>query len=413
MGRWEGLLLAAWALSVPAFAGVPRLTLSLQPVVLADDDGSRQAQITGVEIGKWVGYANRVWKAANIVLEQKAPAISLRSTLLNSMMGEADPDWDRERQEANAVAGRFQGKLVVFFRYGPGTEPTRQSFSWTDVNFIVMSGYRGNVACGQENISLLAHEIGHYLGLAHPFNRSFPTLLEAERHFRSSGGKPEIFDNDGLDDTPPAPFVRGLQCSADASMTLAGVSFRIPRDNVMSYYYPPGPHSEPRHLTPQQIAWSRRVAELRLMGAGPLPANPGGGARIEFEDLATEASDGVQTDITTASGSWSAGSFVFCRALARGWMEVPLRVERSGRYRLELYGALGPDYGNMRVLLDGRRVGPDVRGWAPLVTPTGPIRLAFRKLTAGTHSLRFVVSGKDTASKGFNFGLDCLRLEPD
>lgn len=410
MARWECVLSIFLVVCLPAAGRTSRLMFSLHAITLADDDGTRPAQITETQIREWVKHANRVWRASGISFELEGRPQFLRNSLLNGMMGETDANWNQARQAANQVAARYPGRVVVLFRHGPGPEPTRHSFSWMDVNFIVMGGFEGNSACGRENLDLLAHELGHYLGLAHPFNRTFATREDAEEHFLARGGKAEMFDNDGLTDTPPTPFVRALQCTGDAVMSLGGTSFPIPRDNVMSYYHRAKPAGMVSRLTPQQIAWARRVGELRIRGGGPLPSNGIDRDGVEFETLEEIGSHGVLREPLLEGERWSAGRAVFCRSVKGGWLTVPIVVPDAGKYRLELYGVLGPDFGNFRVFLDGKLLKSDVRGWAPLVMPSGPIRVGSSKLGAGRHQLKFEVTSKEESSRGYNLGLDRILL---
>jgi hypothetical protein len=147
------------------------------------------------------------------------------------------------------VAATHPGKMVVFFRHGPGTGPAGGGFSWTDYNFVVMPGFNDTWVGEQQNIGAFAHEVGHFLGLSHTFAREFGTEAEAASYFTEKKKNPLVFDGDGLTDTPPDPYVRALQSLADVkSITLRGVTFTLPRGDIMSYY------ADPRlMLTRQQI----------------------------------------------------------------------------------------------------------------------------------------------------------------
>jgi hypothetical protein len=77
-----------------------------------------------------------------------------------------------------------------------------------------------------------------------------------------------IFDGDGYTDTEPDPFIRldTLQCGPGlATLTLAGLEFRPPRTNIMSYYHPESSiPSEFRSLSPRQINRVRDLFRIRF-----------------------------------------------------------------------------------------------------------------------------------------------------
>lgn len=410
MGRWERGLVAGLVLSLPALAGPVRLDFPVQAVILSDDDGSRAAHITPAEIRVWVKHANDVWRQARIGFEVEDPPLVLRSTLLNGMMGESDPNWEVERAAANRAAWQYPGRLVVFFRYGRGQEPTRQSFSWTDVNFIVMGEFRGNLLCGRENLDLMAHEIGHYFGLTHTFRRTFTSVAEAERHFLARGALPSVFAVEELGDVPVAPFIRDLECSPQEAVTLGGRSFPIPRDNLMSYYGKPQSAGRARKLTAEQVSWARRVAELRIRGNNSLPTNVKSDGALEAERLPVSGVQGVLAGPELVGEAWSGGRAAFFRSVKGGSMEMTMPVAVRARYRMEWFGGLGPDYGDLRLWLDGKLIRKQLNGWAPLVTPSGPIPIRLFRLSAGDHTLRVEAADKAPQSKGFNFAVDCVRL---
>ena len=400
---WERVLGAVCLLAASLPAHSRHLTFVIQPVRLSDDDGARGSRITPAQIGAWVSHANAVWRQARIGFALENGIAEVRDSLLNRMMGVTDGDWDRERAEANRIVTRYPGRVVVFFRYGPGPEPTRECFSWSDVGFVVMGGFEGNYLCGRENLDLLAHELGHYFGLNHTFDRTYATAKEADRDLRARQSAP------GASDAFP-PFIRALQCSPDTTVSLAGRSYAIPRDNVMSYYGSGSGEPPRRRLTAGQVAWARRIAELRLRGGGRLPSNTGAEMSVELERAPLSGGKGVVAEAEVTGETWSAGRAQFFRAVASGWSAVSFPVDKAGKYRLELFAGLGPDYGNLSVWLDGRQVKRKIRLWSPLLTPSGPMPIVETALSPGSHTLRLEVAGKEPLSRGYNFTLDGIRI---
>jgi hypothetical protein len=180
----------------------------------------------------------------------------------------------------------------------------------------------------------------------------------------------------------------------------------------MSYYGSGTGEPPRRRLTPVQVATARRLAELRIRGAGALPVNNDHDMSLEFEQLPAAGAKGVVAESELTGDVWSAGKAQFFRAVPSGWTSVSFPVDKPGRYRLDLFGAFGPDFGNLRVWLDGRLVKREIRTWAPMVTPSGAMPIAELRLAPGSHTLRLEVSGKEPMSRGYNFAMDGMRLIP-
>ena len=115
----------------------------------------------------------------------------------------------------------------------------------------------------QQNIGLFAHELGHYMDLSHTLRYAMDTLNDAKIIFGLPGNDPGAFDGDGFSNTPPEPFIAQLQCSSTTSVTLNGVPFTLPRNNIMSYWC-----SLDKTVTPQQIARARQKLRDRATSEG-------------------------------------------------------------------------------------------------------------------------------------------------
>jgi len=250
-------------------------TVRIQAIKLVDDNGmDRPANIDPEQVRRWVDKANQVYAVAAIQLQfdshPNSPEWStLNSTLLNNMMGDRDPNWNQEKGTGNAVAAQHPDKVTVFFRFGPGNSPTGRSFSSRDLDFVAMTGFEETTVCDHQNLSLFAHELGHYMGLSHTFpanpatQDTFKSVQEAEDFLTSHGNNPAAFDADGLSDTPPDPFVDTPQfgCQPTTSITLNGIQFVLPRTNIMAYY-----DDATKTISPQQVALVRQTLEARSQG---------------------------------------------------------------------------------------------------------------------------------------------------
>ena len=153
----------------------PLLTVRLQAIQLSDDNGGRATRITPQQVKQWVDKANEIFAKASvrILYDPASDFTMLNSTLLNDMTGDTDTNWKREVDFGNRIAAQHAGKMVVFFIHGPGQAATGGGFSFSNYNFVEMPGFNDTTVCGYQNIGILAHEVGHYFGLSHPFAMTF------------------------------------------------------------------------------------------------------------------------------------------------------------------------------------------------------------------------------------------------
>ncbi len=137
-------------------------------------------------------------------------------------------------------------------------------------------------------------------------------------------------------------------------------------------------------------------------------------ARYEAEAMPVLARDKCETTPQNMSswgrGMWSRGEQLFCRAQHGGSVELGFDVSKPGRFRLRVLGTAGPDFGIIRVALDGKVERPHIDLYSGRVCPAGSLELGIHDLAAGRHRLRFTAVGKDPASKNFSFGLDAVDL---
>ena len=393
--------------------------MRLQAVQVSNDDGQHAARITPEQVGLWVDKANEIYAKASVrlVYDPAADFATLKSSVLNGMTGDADANWSREVKVGNRVAAGYSGKLVVFFIYGPGQEPTGGGFSSADYNFVEMPGFNDTTVCGYQNIGILAHEIGHYFGLLHPFTQVFPSLAKAELYFTAHGNDPAVFDGDGLSDTPPDPFISlpSFQCQPIASVTLNGQVFPLPRQNIMSYYSNAG--VDRTDLTPQQSNIMRWVLGLRAKNGMATPINSDVPGAVEFETLPITSKTSVDPVVQDMSGfgdvpRWSRNKQVFTSAQTNSQIGFSISVATAGKYTLDVYATLAPDFGTLQTLVDGKVLGAPIDLYAPLVLPSGSLTIGTEELTAGTHTLSFRVTGKNAASTSYSLGLDAYTLTP-
>jgi Papain family cysteine protease len=110
------------------------------------------------------------------------------------------------------------------------------------------------------------------------------------------------------------------------------------------------------------------------------------------------------------AGLWSEGKQLFLNAESGAEASFEFAVKERGKYDVDLDLTLGPDFGRLRVTLDGNLINHDLDGFCGRVEPSGPLTLGTFDLKSSVHVLKISVVGKDENSKGFNFGIDAIEL---
>jgi hypothetical protein len=252
-------------------------TIPLAVVQTADDNCSNQADLTNVP--RWIQYANLVY--APLLIEYNR---SLDRTICDK--GLQGDSFDNNVATTHASEPQFQGRVVVYFR----ARASGGAFSGASLNFVAMPETLSVCdARGVRSFNFfnndLAHEVGHYFGLPHPFH-DFPhfsgkvamSKAQVQQMLEDSGfDVTEAFDRDlaeaGVGDTPPDPLyesggVSDEKCTAkDTPVTLSGahgeaITLIPPRTNVMSYYQISG--TIVNSLTPGQRSVIYRYVRSKL-----------------------------------------------------------------------------------------------------------------------------------------------------
>jgi hypothetical protein len=144
---------------------------------------------------------------------------------------------------------------------------------------------------------------------------------------------------------------------------------------------------------------------------------------IECEFLKSSATVGISGgELTIQEGvGWSHNAQLFWAApkpmpspFNLGFQDVTLtlrfNVPAAGTYEIILHYTKAPDYGTVRVSLDGHDV-YSYEGYDSKVTLHAD-SLGVQTLASGTHVLKFKVENKHLNSNGYFVGLDRIDLRP-
>ncbi len=216
---------------------------------VSDTDGTtKKTPVTTADLRAYVQAANEIYRphGVEVLFNGWMPPgyrdlDTLADTLLNRMVKAGGPF---HRRAATFYAEQTPTRAVVFLTWGPDPCPARGGASGTNQNFMNVSAPdRTSVGCGlldyhnygEPDSAHFAHELGHYLGLAHTFAYDhLATVADARKLWLSEGCAAGLFDGDGLASTSP---------DVNLSDHLSDLSAQL-----VSFLAAPGTCKEPRFL---------------------------------------------------------------------------------------------------------------------------------------------------------------------
>ncbi|HWY88431.1 MAG TPA: hypothetical protein VNX28_17095 [Gemmataceae bacterium] len=89
---------------------------------------------------------------------------------------------------------------------------------------------------------------------------------------------------------------------------------------------------------------------------------------------------------------------------------MAFHVDKPGVYRVRVLATAAPDFGKIRIALDGKTAPGEFDLYSGRVCPAGSLELGTHSMATGTHRIRFTVSGKEATSTGYSFGVDAIDL---
>lgn len=134
---------------------------------------------------------------------------------------------------------------------------------------------------------------------------------------------------------------------------------------------------------------------------------------IDAESFAPQSSTmtSVVEEMTAFGADWSGNKQLKFTARGVGEKATLALPADEEAYDVALYYTVGPDYGDVDIVYDGKKIG-SISGFNKETMPGGKIVLKNLKSINRTLPLQFVVSGKNASSSGYSIGLDAFVLTP-
>jgi hypothetical protein len=244
-------------------------TIRIHAIPLTDASGTRACTVTASAFAAAIETVNEIFEPAAVrfAFDPARDWHPRRDTSLNSLHNGGSNWW----VEANQVAAGNRGQFTVFLRWGKDMDapagnwfayppdigqqqPPRAKLPHSNIDFIAITNQASKF--GSKAAFVLAHEIGHYLGLFHTHPTwGAPDSALVESLVKESGANG--LNGDLLSDTAPDPGTTYYKqkvstdlCGGPASFKIGGITFTPDRHNVMSYYHSCQP---PVSITPQQV----------------------------------------------------------------------------------------------------------------------------------------------------------------
>jgi hypothetical protein len=225
-------------------------------------------------------------------------------------------------------------------------------------------------------------------------------------------GCPLMEGNDTFDRTTvyrfhipdPVPFTKSLKVMIEHKGARKypdgnwnGFVERADDFSSVAYWYQTEPHAEFAKLPP---------VNERLY--------PTVGIAIEGESLIPSIGELKELVQKQALPGWSGGAQLFFtpKSIEEAQLTLRFRVEKAGSYTVFLHPTKSWDYGTYQVCLDGKPAGKPMDLYSDSTALGDRVNLGRFDLGAGEHELKFTCTGKNSASKGFFFGLDLIELIP-
>ncbi|MBQ8400051.1 MAG: DUF2961 domain-containing protein [Clostridia bacterium] len=173
------------------------------------------------------------------------------------------------------------------------------------------------------------------------------------------------------------------------------------------------------YLTPGSVVKGNEVETEKLLSyftpdPGALITNFTEGEYLRYVGSNSPDISQAPQSLLNFHGEWSEDKHLFIKGLSVGkYAEYVLPAMTDGKYMLIASFTTAPDYAKIKVSVNGKELGNEIDCYTGAVLADYLYPIGEAELTAGlSNTVRFTVTGKNTLSSGYYFGVDFLLLIP-
>ncbi len=172
----------------------------------------------------------------------------------------------------------------------------------------------------------------------------------------------------------------------------------------VAFWYQTHPHA-PFPPLPENLLPFAETATPEIEAEGLADVARATGGKVQAQDMAA------------FEGAWGGAAQLWWVEAAPGdRLTIPLEVATAGTYELVGFFTRAPDYGIVRLHLNGAPLQPLLDGYSRRVEATGPVSFGRAPMKAGANELTLELLGKDERAAGYSdghlVGIDGFLLRP-
>ena len=175
------------------------------------------------------------------------------------------------------------------------------------------------------------------------------------------------------------------------------------------------PMSKPTPKSESDTQSARGINESARVATTVLPSL----LNVEGEDLVTSGKiliaggQIVVQPMKTFGSGWSGDGQLFWSGGSEGAvLDLFIEVPAAATYAMELYLTRAPDYGQLKIQVDGKDAPELIDAYAPRVIAPTPRQIGKFSLGQGERKISFMIAGKHPQATGYLVGIDRIRLYP-